>query len=86
MEIDRVDELFDIVEDVQKRIGYIFSAQEMRNVLAYTERKCEVNGKGADYIPILFENELRDYLMRAHINFRGEQNRKARIAAQPAMA
>ena len=80
MKIERADVLFDIVEDVQGRIGYIFSAQEVRKVLAYTKRKCEINGKGDSYVPILFENELRDYVMRAEINRLGEMNRCARFA------
>lgn len=80
MKIERADELFDIVEDVQGRIGYIFSAQEVRKVLAYTKHKCEINGKGDSYVPILFENELRDHVMRLTINTMGEINRCAKYA------
>ena len=80
------NEFDDIVKQVEDKTGYIFEESEVREVFAYTLRKCEINGKGPDYVPILFENELRDYLMRAYINIRGEQNRKARLAAQPAMA
>lgn len=80
------DEFDDIVKQVEDKTGYIFDDSEVRDVFAYTLRKCEINKKGPDYVPILFENELRDYLMRAHINMRGEQNRKARLAAQTAMA
>lgn len=75
----------DIVSEVEEKTGYIFDEAEVRDVFAYTVRKCEINRKGPDYIPILFENELRDYLMRAYINMRGKQNRRARLAEQTAM-
>lgn len=80
------NEFDDIVKQVEDKTGYIFDESEVREVFAYTLRKCEINGKSYDYVPILFENELRDYLMRAYINLRGEQNRKSRLAAQPVMA
>lgn len=62
-------ELAEIVAEVQEKTEYIFCPVEIADILAYTHRKCEINGKGEDYIPILFENELRDYLMREAINF-----------------
>lgn len=80
------NEFDDIVKQVENKTGYIFDESEVREVFAYTLRKCEINGKGSDYVPILFENELRDYLMRAYINIKGEQNRRARLASQPVMA
>lgn len=80
------NEFDDIVKQVENKAGYIFDESEVREVFAYTLRKCEINGKGPDYVPILFENELRDYLMRAYINIKGEQNRRARLASQPVMA
>lgn len=80
------NEFDDIVKQVEDKTGYIFEESEAREVFAYTLRKCEINGKGPDYIPILFENELRDYLMRAYINIRSEQNRKARLAVQSVIA
>ena len=73
--------LLDIVADVEKRTGYPFSAHQILEVYQHTLRKCEINGKGADYVPILFENELRDAVMRFVINYRGEQNRRKRMEA-----
>lgn len=67
-------ELAEIVAKVQEQTGYIFCPVETADILAYTHRKCEINGKGEDYVPILFENELTDYLMRGAINFLGMQN------------
>lgn len=62
---------------VQIRTGYIFGFEELTEVMALTIRKCDLNGKGDEYIPILFENELSDYLMRLSINAKGEMNRCA---------
>lgn len=77
---EKVERLLGIVKKVQEETGYEFSFDEMTDILLYTRRKCEVNGKGEDYIPILFENELSDYLMRREINRMGAMNRCARFA------
>ena len=74
-----------IVKQVEDKTGYMFDESEVRDILAYTVRKCEINAKGPDYIPILFENELCDYLMRSYINIRGEKNRQRKFAAKPAV-
>ena len=63
-------ELAEIVAKVQEQTGYIFCPVETADILAYTHRKCEINGKGEDYVPILFENELRD-LQKPH--YRGKK-------------
>lgn len=73
-------ELYEIVDKVQRGCGYEFSEKELLDIHAYTVRKCEVNGKGDDYVPILFENELTDYLMRKAINIAGGANRCAKCA------
>lgn len=69
------EQIMQIVKEVQQKVQYIFTADEVQDVLAYTRRKCEVNGKGEAYVPILFENELRDYVAREYINFMGRMNR-----------
>lgn len=74
------EEIQAIVREVEDKIGWEFEPEEVEDILRYTIRKAELNGKGADYIPILFENELRDSIMRAVINFRGEMNRCAKFA------
>ena len=71
---EKADELVDIVESVEKKTGWKFCPKEVHDILRHTIRKCELNGKGEDYIPVLFENELRDYLMRLVINARGAMN------------
>ncbi len=82
MIINIPDGLNTIVNDVQVKIGYIFSLQEISDVLAFTRRKCFINGKGDGYVPVLFENELRDYGMRLIINQIGEMNKCAKFAAE----
>ena len=67
-------ELAEIVEKVQKKTEYTFCPVEIADILAYTDRKCESNGKVEDHVPILFENELTDYLIREAINLLGMQN------------
>jgi len=76
----QAEKLYGIVQKVQREIGYNFSADEIAKIYAYTVRKCEVNGKGGGYVPILFENELTDYLTRFEINRMGGINRCARFA------
>ena len=76
----QAEKLYGIVQKVQRETGYNFSLDEIAKVYAYTVRKCEVNGKGSEYVPILFENELTDYLTRLEINRMGEFNRCARFA------
>jgi len=68
-----------IVADVEKKTNYIFDEAEKIDVLIYTIRKCELNKKGEDYIPILYENELRDFVMRKVINLYGRMNREKRM-------
>lgn len=50
------------------------------DILKYSIRKCELNGKDEDYLPLMYENELRDYLMREAINVRGAMNGCAKCA------
>lgn len=64
----QVDKLVDTVYAVQNRTGYRFDVMDVFDILRYTIHKAEVNGKGEDYIPILFETELEDHIMRKRIN------------------
>lgn len=69
-----VTEIVEIAVKTAERIGYDFAPEEVESVLRFTERKLEINGKGDDYLPILFENELEDYVKRRAINFIGFMN------------
>lgn len=73
-------ELIDIVMRVEMDTGYEFSTQETLDTLEYSERKAMLNGKGQDYIPILFEDELRTLVYAKAINFLGRINRCANCA------
>ncbi len=64
----KVDVLVDIVENVRRRTGYQFDVMEVFDILRYSMRKAELNDKGDDYLPILFQNELEDHVMRQRIN------------------
>lgn len=75
-----IEKLVDIVFDAQTRLRYKFDLMDVFNILRYTIRKCEVNGKGDDYIPLLFRNELEDFVMREQINLIGRMNQCARSA------
>lgn len=55
----------------EERLGFEIPEDVAGEVLDYSVRKCEVNGKGMEYLPILFENELRDYYTRLTINLKG---------------
>lgn len=70
-------EIRSIVSGVEERFGWEFDQKEVDSILAFTKRKADLNGKGADYVPILFENELRDFVMREVINYIGRENRCA---------
>ena len=69
------DEIQNIVSDVEHKTGWKFEPKEIDSILSFTKRKVELNGKGDGYIPILFENELRDFVMRKIVNRLGSANR-----------
>lgn len=60
-----------IVADVENRMEFSFSSDEVADTIRYTIRKCELNGKDEDYFYLLFENELEDLIQRCYINLRG---------------
>ncbi len=49
-------------------IGLRLPDSAARDVLMYAWRKLKVIEKPADYLPVLYENELRDFAMRLAIN------------------
>ena len=74
------DELAGIVLEVQHRLGYKFDLMEVFDIVRYTVRKADMNGKDESYVPILLENELEDFVMRKQINFLGRVNECAKCA------
>jgi hypothetical protein len=69
-----------IVLEVENKTGWVFMPEEVQEILAYTIRKAVLNNKSEEYIPILFENELRDAVMRDYINLMGRKNLCAKSA------
>ena len=67
----KLDVLTDIVFTVRQETGYRFDVMEVFDILKHSIRKAEMNGKGEDYLPILFQNELEDHVMRQRINREG---------------
>lgn len=74
------DEIRRIVVGVEAKTGWTFRYKDVCEILQYTEQKARQNGKGQDYVPILFENELRDFMTRSIINAKGRLNECARFA------
>lgn len=66
----------------EAQTGWMFSADEAYRILKHTERKAELCGKDDDYIPLLYENELRDFVMREKVNRAGEANRYKKMACE----
>lgn len=60
--------LADIIDAVQKEEQYQFSLQDVFDVGILTRRKLKLNGKCGDYMYLLFESELHDFVMRQRIN------------------
>ena len=69
-----------MVENVERKFGYKFSKSEVSEVLSLTRRKCEINGEGERYAPVLFEHELKQYIARECINQISSLRRSIRTA------
>lgn len=67
-------------ESAERTLGFAIDDETAEEVLAYAKRKCELNHKPDEYLPLLYENEMTDYFMRLAINLRGEMNRVQRMS------
>ena len=67
-------EIRDAREAAEAELGFDIPDEVADEVLAYATRKCSVIGKPASYLPLLFQNELADYIIRMAINLRGGKN------------
>ena len=78
--IESIDEerTLKIIEEVEEETGYTYCPMEIADIVQYAIRKCEMNGKDEEYFYLLLPDELEHYLMRAYINWRGEQNKRRR--------
>ena len=52
----------------------IVDVDDMVAIMQHTVRKADLNGKDEEYVPLLFRNELEDYVMRERINAIGRRN------------
>ena len=68
-------------QSAERTLGFAIDDDVAEEVLAYAKRKCELNHKPDDYLPLLYENELTDYFMRRYVNMRGEMNRVRHLPA-----
>lgn len=75
-----IDELGEVYGQTEVSMVLDIPVEVALSVLDYTVRKCELIGKGPEYLPMLFENELRDYYMRKEINFMGGMKKCAVFA------
>ena len=65
------EELKSAILSVEKGNGIRLPNRVVYEVLRYSLSKLEYVRKDISYLPILFENELRDYVAREAINKRG---------------
>lgn len=63
--------MVDAIHTAELRARRKFDFDAIADVLIYSAHKLKAIGKGTDYLPPLFENELRDYAMREEINMIG---------------
>lgn len=54
-------------EAAEEALGFEIDSDTASKVLGYAAKKCIANGKGTDYLALLYENELRDYFTRMAI-------------------
>ena len=78
-----LEKLIAAKEDAEARLGFDIPGNVVAEVLEYTIRKCEANGKGEDYLPLLFKDELKDYYMRMEINAKGSENHVRYMSQNP---
>lgn len=65
----------------ETKTGFRISNEEYEKVLAYSRQKLRYIGKEEDYLPVLLENEIRDYCAGQAINLKSEKMRRARKCA-----
>lgn len=61
--LDITAETKKVREDMEKQ-GYVLTEEEYQIILEYTIRKSDRCGKGRDYVPLLLEDEIKNYYFR----------------------
>lgn len=80
------DVICQMAESSERILGLGFHLGILYGLADNTFRKWENTGYGEDYLPILFENELCDYLMRRQINAVGRMNYERNLRTSRAQA
>lgn len=75
-----------MTEAAVRMLGLSFPPGDLYGLANHTFRKWENTGYGEDYLPVLFDNELRDYLMRRKINAVGRINYERNLQRSRAQA
>ena len=57
-----------------RRFSIIMDFQTVAEVLGYTVQKCAAIHRDANYLPVLFENEINDHILRQQVNAKGGAN------------
>lgn len=76
-------ELVDAVRTAELRTGSKFDIGVVYEVLKYSIGKLSCIGKGMDYLPLRFDNELRDHAMREAVNRKGAENYVRHLSSVP---
>lgn len=77
--------LGEIIDTVQADEMYQFSLADVIEIATLTRRKLEINGRCEDYLYLLFENELHDFVMRKRINMNWRNEPCVRTATIPSI-
>ena len=78
--------IMNIVAEVEKELNLTFGPEEIREVLGYTIRKAKIAGQGESYIPLLFEDELRNFAIRDAVNLLGWEMRQCVVPLLAALS
>ena len=66
-------EIREAILRAEKELGFEIAGEDADEVLMYSVQKCKAIKKDMSYLPILYENELRDYFFRLAINSASER-------------
>ena len=72
--MQKVETIEEVVRSVENEKRFVFDVDDVLLAGMQAARKIELNGKGNDYFPPLFRNELEDIVMRYEINAIGRTN------------
>lgn len=77
------EQIVGAIEAAERELGIRIPDDVWVEVLGYSYQKLEYIKKPAEYLPILFQNELTDFYARLEINLKGVANNVQRMLAIP---